>query len=204
MKYCRVENIVLEADGVLENRFRNGDTRDIIRVIQEADRMADDQIHPEGAECLRGGNQMETLKNVWAFIRANVQYKADKPGFELVKTPGALFRQYKSGDCKSMSIAAAALLRALGFSGIRYRFVAFEPGDFTHVFVVVRVGGEDVILDAVFGRFGKTQAWHHFKDYAVTRSKVASLGQVSGPIETGMKILIGISALWLASKIFGK
>lgn len=156
-------------------RYEDGSTRDIIEVILEADALADRSIR--NVECLRGRTDLDTLYNVWAFIRKNVRYRADRAGREQVKTPAALFAS-GVGDCKSFSIAEAAILRSLGFSGIRYRFAAYSPRDYTHVYVVCKLKGKDVILDAVHTSFDQEVRYHHKKDIpAAVLSGVAGLPQ---------------------------
>ena len=120
-------------------------------------------------ECLRGDTDHDTLRNVWAFVthtvpNANLRYRADRPGHERVKSPGALYSS-GHGDCKSFSIAIAAMLRALGIP-YRYRFAAYAPGDYTHVYVVATAPdtGTDVILDAVHTAYDDEVTYYKKKD----------------------------------------
>ena len=129
-------------------RHRNGDTADIIDWIMYMDAHSGEWIVTENVECLRGATDYDTLHNVWKFVKHNLRYQADRAGHERVKSPGALYAS-REGDCKSFSIAEGALLRALGIR-YKYRFTAYEPGDYTHVYVVADGG---VILDAVHSKF---------------------------------------------------
>lgn len=137
---------------------RNGDTDDIIHVIMSMDGQSDAYINKRAAECLRGRDNYETLDNVWAFIKANVRYKADAPGKEIIKSPAALFKM-GYGDCKSFTIAAIALMRALGIKNLYFRFAAYPDSkgrmktDITHVYARIGRSGREVILDAVHTRF---------------------------------------------------
>lgn len=150
---CNPRNIIKPSQATERIRYRSGDTDDIITVIMDMDAKADKSIDPNEVECLRGRDGYETMHNVWRFVKQNVRYKPDARGKEKVKSPAALFR-VGTGDCKSFSIAEVALLRALGFTNIRYRFTAYTPGgDVTHVYVVCRYAGRDVIMDAVHSRF---------------------------------------------------
>jgi Transglutaminase-like enzymes, putative cysteine proteases len=173
MRHCTPKNIIKPSPGKQTVRFESGDTKDIITAIIEMDAQADKFISHADAQCLRGRDGYETLRNVFKFVRSNITYRADKPGHEVVKSPAALF-DIKRGDCKSYSIAIAALLRSLGFSGIRYRFASYQRGgDFTHVYVVVRHDGHDVIMDAIPNSLGfdREAAYTSKKDIPAASSR---------------------------------
>ena len=135
--------------------FRDGNTSDIIRVIMFADSKSGEFIRPSGLTYLRGASDLDTLKNVFQVVRDNVKYRADRPGFEEVRSPGYLF-QSGVGDCKSYSIAIGAFLRALGYS-YRYRFTGPSRfGNYQHVYVIATTpDGQDVIMDAVLSKFNE-------------------------------------------------
>lgn len=159
-------------------RDRNGDTGDIMHWIIWMDAHSADWIVTENVDCLRGRTDYDTLHNVWRFVKKNLRYKADRPGHERVKSPGALYTS-REGDCKSFSIAEGALLKSLGIP-YKYRFAAYEPGDFTHVYVVVNLDGQEVILDAVndkgrFGGFDHEVGYYKKKDVRPA-SKIAGIG----------------------------
>ncbi len=144
-------------------RHRDGDTPDIIETILWMDAHSAQWVVAENVECLRGRTGYDTLHNVWKFVKNNVKYRADRPGHERVKSPGALYTS-GVGDCKSFSIAEGALLRALGIP-YKYRFAAYEPGDFTHVYVVALLDGKEIPMDAVPNtEFGKEVRYYRKKD----------------------------------------
>lgn len=192
MSTCNPRDIIRPASGKLVERYRNGDTKDIIKVIMDSDATADKYVDPKAVECLLGATEMETLRNVWRFVKGNIKYRADRPGHEIVRSPGALFAS-GTGDCKSFSIAEAAILRRLGFRGIRYRFAGYRPGDnYTHVYVVVRSGGRDVIMDAVHSKFDDEVPYFRKKDIAAASvSGVAGLPRIpriSGDVQKFIRI----------------
>jgi len=160
---CNPRNIIKPATGKVIDHYQNGGTSDIIEVIMKADKQSDRYIDRNQARCLIGSSKYETARNIWRFVKSNIKYRPDRPGHEVIKTPGALFDQ-GTGDCKSFSVAEVALLRALGFKNIRYRFAAYAPGDYTHVYVVCTINGQDVILDAVYSRFDAEARYAHKKD----------------------------------------
>jgi transglutaminase-like putative cysteine protease len=130
-----------------------------------ADTRAHEFVVSEGVEkCLVGRSDYQTLRNIWSFVRNNVQYRQDRPGHEKVKSPAALFA-VGHGDCKSFSVAIAAILRHLGIP-YKYRFTAYSPGDYTHVYVVAYPkGNQPVIMDAVHTKFDDEVPYQRKKDY---------------------------------------
>lgn len=178
-------------------RFKDGDTDDIVTVILDMDAVSDKYVDPEAVQCLLGADDYETLRNVWKFVKSNVTYKPDTRGKEVVKSPAALFALGK-GDCKSFSIAEVALLRALGFKGIRYRFTSYKnSGDVTHVYVVCKLRGEDVILDAVHSRFDDEVPYAWKKDIPAAKSHISGIGSTSSASYGGQFSFTKILALGL-------
>lgn len=174
---CRPSEI-FKRSPLRENvRYRDGDTTDIIAVIMDMDAEADKYVNVGAAQCLIGADDYDTLENVWRFVKKNVTYKPDARGREVVKSPAALFSIGK-GDCKSFSIAEASLLRALGFKGIRYRFAAYNnASDVTHVYVVCKLRGKDVVLDAVHDYFDDEVRYSWKKDISASRAKISGIGK---------------------------
>lgn len=197
---CLPQNIILQSEMRNVRNFRDGDTDDIITTILRMDREADLHVDAKAAQCLRGSNDYETLRNVWRFVKSNVRYRVDRQGKEVVKSPAALF-SLRVGDCKSFSISEAALLRALGFKGIRYRFAAYGSNKaVSHVYIVCKSGGQDVILDAVFGQFDAEDRYTWKKD--IPAAKASGISGIHGPITNYSTMqLIGLGLMaWAALK----
>ena len=195
---CSPKNIIQSSDMLDILNFRSGDTQDIVTTIFRMDKEADKYINIEAAQCLRGDNDYQTLKNVWRFVRRNVRYQPDSPGKEIVKSPAALFK-LGFGDCKSFSISEAALLRALGFKGIRYRFVSYgKSNTVTHVYIVCKINGEDVILDAVHTAFDDEVPYSFKKDIpALKSSSITGIQGINRSISFSKTIGFGLIALAL-------
>jgi hypothetical protein len=178
---CPVNTVVAPAGGWEITRYRKGDTEDIIETILYADAHSDEYIRPEGLDCLTGSDVYETLNNLWAFVKYNVRYRPDRPGHERVKSPGALFHE-GVGDCKSFSIALGAMLSRLGIPYV-YRFTSYEPGDFTHVYVVAYPRGYagGVIIDSVHRKFDDEVRYYRKKDIRpATKRKISGLSAGAG------------------------
>lgn len=159
---CTPETVIKKSPQTELVRYRNGKTGDIIESILYMDAHSSQWVVTENVECLRGRSDYETMRNVWRFVKHNLTYRADRPGHERVKSPGALYTS-GTGDCKSFSIAEGALLRALGIP-YKYRFAAYDPGDFTHVYVVTSTDGREVIMDAVKERFDDEHPYRRKQD----------------------------------------
>jgi transglutaminase-like putative cysteine protease len=151
-------------------RYSDGETKDIIKVIMDMDARSDKYVDADAVECLRGSDDYETMRNVWKFVKSNIRYSADKRGREVVKSPAALFAIGR-GDCKSFSIAEVAILRALGFKSLKYRFTAYKnSSDVTHVYVIAKLRGQDVILDAVHDYFDDEVTYSYKKDIPAAKN----------------------------------
>lgn len=193
MKTCSPKSIIKPSQREVYEHYRNGDTADIISTILYADARSGAFVS-KSVECLRGANEYETLRNVWAFVKNNVQYRADKAGHERVKSPGALFA-IGHGDCKSFSIAIAAILRALGIS-YRYRFTAYAPGDVTHVYVIADGNRGPVILDAVHTKFDDEVKYYFKKDIRPKKSSLNGLGGFQTGVSNWL-IALGVLLLFI-------
>lgn len=145
--------------------YRDGDTTAIIRVIMHADRDSARFVRPEGLPWLQGANEEEALRNIYALLQGRIDYRADRPGHEIVRSPAYLFES-GMGDCKSYSVAIGALCRAFGIP-YRYRFTSQGRKDFHHVYVVATLpDGRDVVLDAVPDSGGKYLPFGGERPYA--------------------------------------
>ena len=186
---CDPAQIIRQSPQMEIVRYRKGDTGNIIETILWMDAHSAKWVNTDRVECLRGATEYETLHNVWAFVKKNLRYLADRPGFERVKSPGALYTS-GVGDCKSFSIAEGALLRALGIP-YKYRFAAYAPGDFTHVYIVA---GDDVVMDAVHTRFDDEVRYQKKKDIRPTATAIGALPPAAPRQDWGMWLagLIGI------------
>lgn len=189
---CDLKRVIADSALWESEVFHRGTTSNIIDVITMADKRSDQFV--KDSSCLIGPTPYQTANNVWRFLRDNIKYAPDKPGLERVKSPGSLFKIGR-GDCKSMSIAIAALLKQLpGFTNIRYRFVEFDnSGDITHVYIVADIPGQkNVVIDAVHTRFDEEpEQWRITRrtDLKATPSNSQVAVGVAGFTITGGKLL---------------
>lgn len=178
--------------------YADGDTRDIIRVIMYADGRSAEFVTPGAVSSVQGSDQYHTLENIYWLVKRNINYQADPAGSELVRSPGYLF-DTRTGDCKSMSIAIAALCRACGIP-FKYRFIrqGARP-NFHHVYVVAMptdgsARGE-VLLDAVHRSFDSEPNYNKKLDLKPGQRIPAA---VSGAGSGGTWLLLLALAIWFA------
>lgn len=195
---CDIYQVIADSPLWETEVFHRGTTSNIIDVITMADKRSGTFV--KDVSCLIGDSPYQTAKNVWRFIRDNIRYTPDKPGLERVKSPGSLFKIGR-GDCKSMSIAIAALLKQLpGFTNIRFRFVEFDnSGDVTHVYIVADIHGQkNVVIDAVHSVFDQEpERWRITRrtDLKATPSNSRVAAGVSGFTITGGKLITAAAAI---------
>lgn len=157
---------------------QDGNTGDIVDAILSAEEWNQSQTAAL-APHLKGGSTRETLRNVWFFVRNYIKYQKDPVGYERVKLPAKTWAD-KEGDCKSMSVFIAGLLKNLGIPA-KYRFVSYRRGEpVTHVYVVATPKGErPVIIDAVHSKFDTEEPYKSKKEYPIM-TKIAVVHGLPG------------------------
>ena len=101
------------------------------------------------ADRYKGKDEMATCKNIFDYLKNNINYKADGNS-QQVRLPSGLMRT-KQGDCKSYSVFTSAVLSNLGIPH-KLVYASYDPKDPTpsHIYVVTDSG---CIIDAVYGKF---------------------------------------------------
>ena len=152
----------------------NGATFDIIREIIEVDKTAyKDTLR--FAPQLKGYNLKDTCKNIWEFVHNNITYKEDPNGYQFIKTPASLWST-KTGDCKSFAIFVGSILKNLNIPYL-YRFVSFDNGNYTHVYIVVPTGQQEIIIDTTIKYFNTETQFKTKKEIPMTKIiKVSGVG----------------------------
>jgi predicted transglutaminase-like cysteine proteinase len=160
--------------------YEDGDTSDIIKVIEIADKIEVEQRNVKNlAAILRGPDEFQTCKKIWYFVKENIKYRADAAGYERIKLANKTGVD-GYGDCKSFSILIASLLRELGIKA-KYRFVSWKQSDdITHVYIVAKLkGGEEILMDAVHTRFNDEVKYAYKKEK--NSAEMSKIALVSGP-----------------------
>lgn len=142
------------------------------------------------APYLKGANIMETCRNVFDFVFENITYKLDPFGDQWIKTPSRTWAD-KFADCKSISIFCASLLTNLGI-GNKFRFTAYQQGSKipTHIYVVVPVGKNEIIVDPVYKKFNKEKPYF-FKTEIKHMPRIiamAGIGEAPKPVDLRLNL----------------
>lgn len=117
------------------------------------------------AEQFRGENDLETVRNIWRFLRSKITYERDPEGVQLVRTPRRLLSD-KKGDCKSYSLFANSILGNLKMP-VAFRYASYSHDHIpTHVYGVTKdEAGNEIIVDGVYKHFAKEKPPIYFKDF---------------------------------------
>jgi tetratricopeptide (TPR) repeat protein len=125
----------------------------------EGERAApDDEIKAKVAELTAGKTtEEEKVRAVYAYVSAQIRYVGVAFGvgrFQPHEAADVLHNQY--GDCKDKATLLTAMLGALGLpsdavligDGVRFNEAVPSPASFNHLITRVRIGGNEVWLDA--------------------------------------------------------
>lgn len=143
----------------------DGETKDIITAIKQADALSVDYVR-DFAPSMDATTIKAVCKNLYNYVRKNIPYREDESEFQFVQSPGMLYNNRYAklggtglgGDCKSMSIFCAAVLKCLGINDFDFRFTAQDPADdYHHVYLVVydQETGEAIYLDCTIDGFNR-------------------------------------------------
>ena len=158
--------LVAPPAGRIERTFAAGRTDDIVAEVRAVFAVSGGQVGRLAA-ALQGRTVAATLRNVFAFVGGQVGYVLDPRGQQYIKTPAAVVHS-GFADCKGLSILTGALLGALGIPA-SFRFAAYVPGPFTHVYVVAHPHGlPPIVLDTCLPTIGEEKGAHEFTDYPMT------------------------------------
>lgn len=84
---------------------------------------------------------------IFCFVRDQIRYLQDTNNVEVIQNP-CFTLDFRQGDCDDKSTLLAALLESVGHP---CRFVAVgytHPGEFEHVYVETRIGGQWIPLES--------------------------------------------------------
>ncbi|MEO0471400.1 MAG: transglutaminase-like domain-containing protein [Bacteroidota bacterium] len=120
---------------------------------------------------------------IWLFIRQNVTYIIDPPGEQNIKTPAATLADGHA-DCKGYSILTAAILQYLGLPHA-FRFTSYGGGKVpTHVYVVLKDGSKEVIIDACLNAFNREKPYTQKWDYMTRIQQISGIGDANAGLIT--------------------
>lgn len=134
---------------------------------------------PEAARSMKsaartfiGATQTDTARNIWNFLKNQIRYKKDPPGYQFVKLPARLMADGE-GDCKSYSLFTAAVLENLGIP-YRFRYTSYDHSSIPqHVYIVTEQGD---IIDAVWRDFNSEKPYTFKKDFPMKIYTLSGIG----------------------------
>lgn len=119
----------------------------------------------------RGNNEKDTAKNIFNFLKNEIQYKIESGDKQTTKTLQRFIAD-GYGDCKHLSLFANTILQQCGYK-VYYRFAGYKnKGTLQHVYSYLPK--TDIVLDAVMPSFDTEKKTTNKKDLYM------SLYQLSG------------------------
>jgi transglutaminase-like putative cysteine protease len=101
----------------------------------------------------REHNPASQLGALFRYVRDRITFIGDVAGVETLQTPQYTLR-VGAGDCDDRAVLLAAMARSIGITAdLRFRAVAANPrtpGQLSHVYVVARIGNQDLPLDPTY------------------------------------------------------
>lgn len=104
------------------------------------------------------GSKFEYIKRLFDLVCENITYEADPPGWEKVFTGTKLFREGK-GDCKKMTTAIAAVLKAAGIEPL-LKVISYDDKKWSHIYVLAKINQRYYTLDPVNNKKFDTEINH--------------------------------------------
>jgi len=157
-----------------------GSNRDIQRVLEKNFDKAVKQVKQNNFYLkFKGSTPEEVANNVWEYLKENVTYKADGYHQKIV-----LPARLKIGDCKSLSLFAAAILYCYYPNNVFLRYVSYSDNSTpTHVYTILRIGSKEIIIDAVWHTFNSQKNYTFKKDVKMRISTLSGIEGMNTPQE---------------------
>lgn len=189
MDKLAIDKLIPSSTGKDMVYYENGDTKNIMKVVFKAYKKGCKQL-AKIKPYIVGKNVLETCENIFNLVKQNISYKVDPIGEQFIKLPSRLWES-KVGDCKSFSIFICACLDAVGIKGAM-RFVSFNQDPTpTHVYVVVKTGSKEIIIDAVLNDFNYEKPYQKKYDYNMSKIVMMSgIGEATNENEIGALRLV--------------
>lgn len=175
-----------------------------------------------------GSTPRQTCKNIWKFLKQNVNYKIESENRQTIKTPAAIIATGKTtgSDCKNLSLFTAGILQDLKRKGIQnipfvFRFSSYKFFNNIpeHVFIVAYPGtNNEIWIDAVLNEFDYKKNYTYKIDKKPMLVGISGIGAVKkqtllkkgakvvlkvagAPARTAFLLLVGLNFANLAVKL---
>lgn len=184
---------------------KNQNTDDIINGILDAHRNhAKD--YSNISSFFIGSTPRQTCKNIWKFLKDNVNYRIETEDRQTIKTPAAIIATGNTtgSDCKNYSLFTAGILQDLNRKGLTkipfcFRFSSYKLfSDIPeHVFVVAYPGTDhEIWIDAVLREFDYKKDYTYKIDKKPMLVGIAGIGAVKKEtlLKKGTKVVLKVAA----------
>jgi hypothetical protein len=175
-----------------------------------------------------GSTPRQTCKNIWTFLKQNVNYKIESEDRQTIKSPAAIIATGKTtgSDCKNLSLMTAGILQDLNRKGLQkipfvFRFSSYKLFNNVpeHVFIVAYPGTQkEIWIDAVLNEFDYKKNYTYKIDKKPMLVGIAGIGAVKketllkkgakvvlkvagAPARTAFLLLVGLNFANLAVKL---
>lgn len=98
-------------------------------------------------EELQPGDYNSEILAIYYWVCANIRYIRDPYDVEFVKAPWRLI-EARAGDCDDITTLLSSMFMLCG-NKVRFAVVAFEKGEWSHVYCQVNSGGKWITVDPV-------------------------------------------------------
>jgi len=206
---------------------KHQNTDDIINGILDANiKYAND--YSKISSFFLGSTPRQTCKNIWTFLKQNVNYKIESEDRQTIKSPAAIIATGKTtgSDCKNLSLMTAGILQDLSRKGLQkipfvFRFSSYKLFNNVpeHVFIVAYPGTQkEIWIDAVLNEFDYKKNYTYKIDKKPMLVGIAGIGAVKkqmllkkgakvvlkvagAPARTAFLLLVGLNFANLAVKL---
>jgi hypothetical protein len=136
-----------------------------------------------------GRNVKTTARNLWQFLKNNVDYVVESDDKQMLKSPSAILYTGKTigSDCKNYSLFIGGTLASLQRKGFpidwAYRFASYRLMDKLphHVFVVINPGTKNEIwIDPVLNGFDQKKQYYYKIDKKPKNMSLIALSGIDG------------------------
>jgi len=153
-----------------------------------------------------GSTPRQTCKNIWTFLKQNVNYKIESENRQTIKTPAAIIATGKTtgSDCKNLSLYTAGILQDLSRKGIQnipfvFRFSSYKFFNNIpeHVFIVAFTGtNNEIWIDAVLNEFDYKKNYTYKIDKKPMLVGISGIGAVKKQtlLKKGAKVVLKVAA----------
>jgi len=185
-------NVIGRPNGRAQMVVKMHNTSDIIKQMQSA-HYDNSEYARKIAYQFKGATTKQTCKNIFNWIKQNINYKIEPATLQTTKTLQRLVAD-GYGDCKHYSGFFAAILTALGIKH-NYRFASYNGNTTpTHVYVVAYdEQNRPIVCDAVLNTFNTEKPYRHKidKHMLVQLSGVDGVGAIKkGALKQAVKKVV--------------